>query len=78
MTTLDLNPFLSLSDNPLDTIAIKAQTTLDTLLDKEDKPEHFTIEENKIVTQQIEQANFKFCEKTKQRVTREMFVKDLR
>lgn len=67
--TLTLNPVLQLEDNPLNLISTKAQTTLDPILPEE---QHYRIEENKIVTKQIEQANFKFCEKTRARVTDEI------
>ena len=67
--TLIINPIITLEDNPLQLLAIKEQTDLDSYLPKES---HFIVEENKLITEKIKQTNFKFSDKTKQRVTREI------
>ena len=67
--TLMINPIITLEDNPLQLLAIKEQTDLDSYLPKES---HFIVEENKLITEKIKQTNFKFSDKTKQRVTREI------
>lgn len=69
--TLTLNPVLSPEDNPIKLLAVKVQTKLDDLLENEE-PKHYIIEENKQITEQIKQSNFKFSEKTRQRITKEI------
>ena len=66
---LSLNPFLSLEDDPIDTLAVKA--TLDEWV-PEEKGLNYEIKENPLVTQKLEQNTFKFSEKTRQRVNNDI------
>jgi len=66
-----LQPFLTLDDNPIQELAIKAQKN-GTPVTFDDLKLHYTIEENPIITQKLEQTNFQFSEKTRQRVNNEI------
>ena len=62
-----LSPIITLNDDPVHTLAVKATITGD-----EETIMPYSIEENPVVTRKLEQANFQFSEKTRARVNNDI------
>jgi len=62
-----LLPIVTLNDDPVHTLAVKATITGD-----EEPIMPYSIEENPVVTRKLEQANFQFSEKTRARVNNDI------
>lgn len=67
-----ITPFITLNDNPVNELAVKA--SLDDWMNngEEKKIYNYAIEPNPVTTKQLETATFKFSDKTRQRVNGEI------
>ena len=61
-----INPIITLNDNPINSLAVKAE------IQEEEPILHYEIQPNPVVQQHLQTTTFQFSEKTKQRVTNEI------